>query len=213
MNTQSKRNFLGKYFQSGLFWWGVIITSLFTTVLVLHFLKAGQDGVHYHANFKIYVNGQPVLFDKPDFYEEETACSIDNLGSPSSRGHLHDNQGHLIHVHDHAVTYQHFLANLGIYVTDNSLEVFEEVYVVGNRKRLRFILNGRPLVTLNNKVIRSKDVLLIDYSADQYALLQQRYDTIPEDAEAANQKNDPGSCTGNTNQLSFWEKLKRTLGL
>ena len=203
---------LSKNFSTKTFWWNILIFALLVGVVALHFSKADQTGVHYHANFQIYINGQPLLFEGSQFYEEASACNAENANQPSSRAHMHDDKAHLIHVHAAAVTYHHFFNNLNIYLSDNAIDVFGDVYLDDQDGRLRFILNDKPLVSLNNKVIRNSDVLLIDFSNDKYSVLKDRYDQIPQDAELANTLQDPQSCSGDLDNNSFWQRLKKAVG-
>ena len=201
-----------KILKTKTFWWNVVIFLLLIGLITLHFSKTGQQDVHYHANFQIYISGQPLKFEGEQFYEEVSACSAENSYRPSSRVHMHEQKAHLIHVHAPAVTYQHFLNNLNIYLSDEVMDVSGEVYRDGENGRLRFILNGKPLVTLNNKVIRSLDVLLIDFSSDDYSTIKERYNKIPKDAKEANTLQDPQSCSGGSEGGSFWSRLKKALG-
>src|SRR5579885_3401153 len=50
--------------------------------------------VHYHANFAVWINGQQDTFDGPGFYEEVTACNVNNGNDVKSRVHMHDNVNH-----------------------------------------------------------------------------------------------------------------------
>lgn len=170
-----------------------------------------SEGTHYHADFQIYLHGQLQAFDDASFYEEASACSESQSPKPASRVHMHDFVPHVIHVHDQAVTYSHFLSNLGFHLSDNTLETRQAVYRDGEEGRLRFILNDQPVLHLANRVIQSEDVLLIDFSNDDIGVLQERYQAIPRGAAEANQKQDPQSCLGDGEPESFWRRLRRAL--
>ena len=205
-------NWLKESAKTKTFYWNVIIGLLLVTLVTLHFLKADQVGVHYHANFQIYIHGQLVEFKGDNLYEEIGACSVVGKQTPKSRVHMHDRVSHLIHVHAEAVTYQHFFNNIGVYISDEVLEVAGQIYQDDQGGQLRFIINGRRLVTLHNKVIRNQDVLLIDFSNDDSQQLMARYQQIPQDATAANESPDPQGCLGEAQGLGFWARLRRALG-
>ena len=78
--------------------------------------------------------------------------------------------------------------------------------------QLRFILKDKSIKSVANKVIKSEDVLLIDFSHDNLKDLRKRYNQIPQDAAQANEKQDPANCAGDGSPLSFWTKLKKAFG-
>ncbi len=202
-----------RWLQTKTFWWNLFLLLIVVWLIVVRFLViSDSESVHYHADFKLYINSQAQLLDDFSFYEEISACSLDSQGKPTSRAHLHDNIPSVIHVHDRAVTYGHFMSNLGFHLSDRVLETRREVYVDGNGGELRFILNGQPFHYLSRRVIESEDVLLIDFSLDEAAVLMERYQSIPRQAAAANQNQDPQSCAGAAEKASLWQSFQKALG-
>lgn len=179
-------------------------------VIAVRFVTYQSEDVHYHANFALYVNGERDTFDNFTFYEEVQACE-ENGNSPKVRVHMHNNENHVVHVHDSAVTWGHFFANLGYGLTNQLLETDDRVLVDGETgRRLRFILNGEQRQSIANRTINDTDVLLVDYSADSDETLLARYATIPQDAQEYNHRHDPGNCAG-AEGLSLWARLKRAV--
>lgn len=172
---------------------------------------SGSDRPHYHADFALYVNGVRFDFDKPAYYEEVTACSQSERNNPATRAHLHYPDPGIVHVHDQAVTWSHFLANLGIVLADDYLATSTNKYIPDNQKKLRFILNGDPVSFPSAKVIGNEDVLLIDYGDDPDADIQSRYLAIEAGAPAANTENDPYGCFGTGEELTTGQRLWRAL--
>ncbi len=198
---------------SKTFWWNLFIFLLFCWFVLFRFLVIGsQTSVHYHADFMIYINSEAQTLDSSSFYEEVTACSESAQEKPTSRVHLHDNVNHVIHIHDRAVTYGHLMSNLGFSLSDRILQTRQEAYVDGQGGKLRFILNGRPVINISNRTIESLDVFLIDFSSDDPATLEKRYDAIPRGAAEANLKQDPQACQGGGEAISLWQQLKQALG-
>ena len=194
------------------FWWNLFIVILFCWFVLLRFLViTPQTAVHYHADFAIYINGEREALAGFSFYEEVSACSEESVEQPTSRAHLHDEVSSVIHVHDRAVTYGHFMANLGFSLSDRTLETRLATYVDGQVGELRFLLNGEFVREIANRQIQSEDVLLIDFSQDDSNLLQARYGQIPHLSKEANQEQDPQSCSGQGEQTSFWQRLKEAL--
>jgi hypothetical protein len=189
---------------------GIFVSLLATTVIRYALVK--DTAVHYHANFSLYINGQEDAFESFTFYEEIAACDTHELDNPKPRVHLHDQNAHLVHVHAHAVTWGAFFDNLGYTLGDNLVKTDNGTYISGDDgNKLTFLLNGKPVDHLANAVIKSEDVLLINYGKDSDVTLKQRYDGIPRTAQQANTTVDPAACSGGA-ELNFWNRLKQALG-
>jgi hypothetical protein len=106
----------------------------------------------------------------------------------------------------------HFFANLGYTLGDSLVKTDQGVFVDGQGGKLTFMLNGKEVNGVANTLIKSEDVLLINYGNDDKATLEQRYDSIEKDAGEYNKRNDPSSCSGGK-PLSFAEKLKHAIGI
>lgn len=168
--------------------------------------------VHYHANFALYINGQRDDFASQTFYEETQACSADEVG-PKARVHMHDQIRHVVHVHDEGSTWGHLFANLGYGINARSVQTDKGVFVDGqDDNELSFMLNGQPMNNIANEVIRSEDVLLINYGRDTEDTLRQRFERIERDAAEYNQKSDPSACSG-SKPLTFLDRLQIAIGL
>ena len=206
------KDLVKRYLQTKTFYWNLFLFLLVIWLIAFRFLII-QDlkAVHYHADFQIYLQGELLSLDLAGFYEEVTLCSDDYINQPTARAHLHDKNPHLIHIHDRAVTYSHFMANLGFHLSDKLLETHQAIYRDGEAGQLRFILNGYPVLHLANRVIESQDVVLIDFSNDPISVLKERYQAIPRAAAAANQKQDPQGCFGEASSDSIWQRFKKAL--
>lgn len=193
--------------------WAVIAGLTLIGLVAIRFAwpAAGSDQPHYHADFAIYINGVPLDFDSPFYYEEVTACSEAERNRPQSRAHLHAPDPGIVHVHDHAVTWSHFLANLGITLADDYLATSTNAYVPDGQKQLRFILNGDSVSYPSGRVIGNEDVLLVDYGDDSQAELKARYSAIEAGAPAANSENDPYGCFGTGEAMTTGQRLWRAL--
>lgn len=174
----------------------------------LRFFLIEDKTVHYHANFNVYINGQKDPFDDFTQYEEVQACSGETKDNPRGRGHLHKPNAHVVHVHDDAVTWSAFFANVGYGVTDKAVTNTDGVFVPDTEgKKLTFILNGQEVSTIANRIIGNKDALLINYGTESAEEVKQRYENIPKDAEIVNTQFDPASCSG-TKEMTPLDKLK-----
>lgn len=179
-------------------------------VFGLRIMLAKRHDVHYHANFALYIDGVHDEFKNFTFYEETQACSVGSTSNdPKTRAHMHEPNNYVVHVHDSAVTWGDFFANLGYTLGDNLIKTDAGVFVDGAAgKKLSFILNGQPASLIADRVIGDKDALLISYGDEDAATLQKRYDAIPKDAEQFDTHTDPTSCSG-SKPLTFSERLKQ----
>lgn len=193
--------------------WAVIAGLTLIGLVAIRFAwpAAGSDQPHHHADFAIYINGVKLDFDSPVYYEEVTACSESERNRPQSRAHLHSPDPGIVHVHDYAVTWSHFLANLGIVLADDYLATSTNAYIPDDQKQLRFILNGQFISYPSGKVIASEDVLLIDYGDGSKEELKSRYDSIEIGAPRANSENDPYGCFGTGEVMSTGQRLWQAL--
>jgi hypothetical protein len=189
---------------------GLLVAFVATTAV--RFAMVKDAAVHYHANFALYVNGQEDPFKSFTFYEEVASCDSHEVDNPKVRVHMHDENPHLVHVHAHGVTWSAFFANLGYTLGDNLIKTDNGVYIAGDDgNQLTFYLNGQKIDHLADTVIKSEDVLLINYGKDSDITLKQRYDAIPRDAHKANVTKDPAACSGG-HELTTWSKFKQALG-
>ncbi len=192
--------------------WILLILTGALLMVAIRYATIKDTSVHYHANFGLYVNGQQDQFEGPGYYEEVTACNTHNHEDVSSRTHMHENVNHVIHVHDHSVTWGDFFANLGYTLGDTVLVTEKGTYVDGqDGNKLTFTINGQPATHIANTVIKSEDVLLINYGQDDVKALQTRYDAIPKDAHHYNVTKDPAACQGGEG-LTPLNRLKQALG-
>ncbi|HYF96829.1 MAG TPA: hypothetical protein VD947_02210 [Patescibacteria group bacterium] len=185
----------------------------FMAALLLVFLIRGiflQDNtVHYHANFALYVNEEQDKFESPLFYEEVQSCSAENENDPKTRTHMHNNENDVAHVHDSAVTWGHFFANLGYGLTNDAITTDEGIFVNGqDGKKLTFYLNDQAVQSIANTVINNEDMLLVDYGTGKD--IQAKFDKIPANAHEHNVKPDPASCSG-SDELSAKDKLLKII--
>lgn len=188
---------------------------LFGLVLLVgaRFITLKSDTVHYHANFALYINGQQDRFDGPGYYEEIQTCGVHDEDDIRGRVHMHDQNNHVVHVHAHAVSWDAFFANLGYTLGDKVISTSKGTYVDGqDGNKLTLKLNGKDVKSIAGKLIKSEDVLLINYGNDGASTLQKRYDDIPRDAHQANVSKDPAACSGGQ-ALGFWTRLQRAIGI
>lgn len=166
---------------------------------------------HYHANFVVYINGERIDFSADEFMEDVAGCSLTGKMLPKDRVHLHENNGETIHIHHDGVSWGHFFTNIWVVFGDNFITTNDEDIFVGSEdRRLSFILNDEQIENPFNKLINSKDRLLIVYGEENPEELQSLFDTVSSNAGEYNTKYDPGSC-GGTNENAIVVLLRDKL--
>lgn len=151
--------------------------------------------VHYHANFAVYVNGVREPFTGMQYYEETAAemCTLKPVDSPKERAHMHDTINSVVHVEDHLVTWGNFMQNLDWGLGDDYLKVLGgAIYTSGDQGMLSFVLNGKKVSSVADRIIQDKDRLLISYGDGTQ--LQQQFKAVPSTAAKYDNSKDPASC-------------------
>jgi hypothetical protein len=177
---------------------GLIIGAV--AVLSLRFFSYKVDGIHYHANFGLYINGQKEDFKNPLYYSETGMCTLSKVMTPATRAHMHDNIDDVIHVEDHAVTWGNFFTGLGWYMGPNFIVSSDgTMYSEASGNKLNLVLNNQNYTDLGglaNTVIKDKDRLLVSYGPADETRLKQQYQTVPSNAAQYDVAKDPKSCSG-----------------
>lgn len=187
-----------------------VLVGFFASVAI-RYVTYKDTSVHYHANFALYVNGQRDQFKSFTFYEEVQSCTSDVKNNPRDRVHMHNQNNGLVHVHASGATWGHFFANLKYGLSDKVLQTDNGSFVsTKDGAKLTFILNGQPVSSIANTLIKSEDRLLINYGSEEDAALLQRYQTVPSDAKKANSEKDPSSCKGG-HDAGTWHRLKKSV--
>ena len=161
---------------------------------------------HYHANFQVYIDGVREEFAGPGYYEEVVACMADHENNdPKTRTHMHDNVNDVAHVHDLRVTWSDFFVNLGWNIGPDFVRSTRTLYVNTDEKKVTYMLNGKVVDRVDDKVIGDQDKLLVSYGSSDDEVKAQ-YANIKNNAEHYDHGTDPATCSrlnGNdTNTLS-----------
>lgn len=166
---------------------------------------------HYHANWAVFIRGSRLDLSGDRYMEDVARCKLDPTQvAPEDRVHLHNSDGDVVHVHAPGATWGHLLANLGFGIGDDYLVTPQQArYFSSPAERLTFVLNGKPLASVRNRVIRSGDRLLISFGPEPTAeLLRTRFPRVASTAGAFNRLRDPASC-GGSSKPGFWGRLRQ----
>lgn len=183
---------------------GVLVGFLLTGLV--RFVATPDHETHYHANFAVFINGERVTFDGPQYFQEVSAC--DAQTSPLGRTHMHDGNDHLVHVHAGVVTWSEFFANLGWSLNNSMLYDGKTAYVAGQDGQLTFMLNGKPTRSIANEVIGDQDRLLINFGSQDDADIEKEFSQVQSDALHADKTADPATCQG-PERTSVWTRLRQ----
>jgi hypothetical protein len=167
-------------------------------------------GVHYHANFGLYINGQREQLKDAFYYEEESSsCDAQEKMTPHERAHMHDNVNSIIHIHDNAVTWGNFFQNIGWVVDNNLVETPQgKMYLADSSNKVSYILNGKATDNVINQVIGDQDRLLVNFGNVSSANLQNEYKSVPATAHKYDISKDPASCGGGVVPTTMGDRFK-----
>ena len=178
-------------------------------VFSMRFILYMPDEVHYHANFGVFINGQREMFTGPGYYEEVSACSQDESANPRGRVHMHQPDSDVVHVHDAGATWGNLFENIGLNLTNGSVQTAQGIFIGGQGGELVFMLNGQRTRSIANVVIGDEDRLLISFGPAG-ADLQTQYDQVADTAGVFNESYDPAGCTS-SNEPTLTERFKHAI--
>ena len=191
---------------------GVVLGAV-ALVAVRAVATAPEEPVHFHANFAMFVNGERYDLSDDRFMEDVALCGEDaHRISPPARVHLHNNNQDVVHVHHGGATWGHFMANLRMVLGDRILVTRDgEVHQTGGGSTLKFILNGRPELSVYNEPIRPGDRLLVSYGAEAEAeVVASQFPQVASDAPQFDLLPDPAGCGGGHSH-GWRERLRHAL--
>lgn len=194
--------------------WFIAVSCLLIGALIIlgiRFFTYKPDRVHYHANFAVYINGQREQFRNLKYYEETAAatCTAEPVSkeqNPMSRVHMHGMVNDVIHVEDHLVTWGSFFQALGWGLGDNYISTGSSMYAAAGQDKLTFILNGKTVSSVANRVIGDQDRLLVSYGDAASNELRQEYNVIQNKALKEDQSPDPVGC-GGAEPITFRDRM------
>jgi hypothetical protein len=194
--------------------WIALVSGLLLGALALLAIRFATyhnpKGVHYHANFAMYIDGQRQQLNEPFYYEAVGAgCDPNEKMTPHERAHMHDNVNSIVHVHDSAVTWGNFFQNIG-WVVDTSLieDSHGKIYMADGQSKVTFILNGKTTDNVVNQVIGDQDRLLVSFGISSEQDLQNQFNSVPATAHQADISKDPASCGGGVVPTTTSDRFK-----
>lgn len=187
-----------------------ILAGVLTFGLVRFLVTPWADPPHYHANWALFVNGEPLDLSADRYMEDVAACVAAGVVRPEERVHMHNNEDGVVHVHHSGVTWGHFLANLGFAAGEEYLILDEGGRLFsGPERTLKFVVNGFVVPDIQNRLIRSGDRLLISFGPESAEhVVAEQFPRVAANADAYNQREDPAGCAGAVD-AGLRERLRR----
>ena len=169
------------------------------------------EATHFHANWAIYIHGERLNLSDQRYMEEVSSCyTVDGQVTPQSRVHMHEANHDVVHIHHLGATWGHLAGNLGIGLGEGYLILYDGTRIFdGEDGRFTYILNGRALTSVHNQLIASEDRLLINYGFESLDELGEgRFGRVATTAGEYNMREDPATCSGSSEPLGVWGRLK-----
>ncbi|MCY3603313.1 MAG: hypothetical protein OXH12_09565 [Chloroflexi bacterium] len=135
-----------------------------------------RQGVHWHADFALYIRGERYDFNQAQFFSTEERELSENV-------HLHGTRDSVVHVHREGTTWREFFDSLGFELTDQCLTTPEgEQWCNSETERLSFVLNGVRVDGLAFQDITDIDRALISFGSEGDDQLMQQYSEVTDEA-------------------------------
>lgn len=186
-----------------------VIVGVLALALVRFVAAPSPAHPHYHANWQVVVDGEPLDLSADRYMEDVIACAAGAEVLPVQRVHMHNGEDDVVHVHHEGVAWGHFLQNLGFsagpdyLILDDGRRLFAE-----DAKSLTYMVNGFIVDDIRTRLIRPGDRLLINYGPESQPLIAAEYfPRVPDRAAAYDTLQDPAGCAGAV-ELTFGERLR-----
>lgn len=123
-----------------------------------HYAQSGSgERIHTHADFAVFVNGEQLDFDNPDYYDgglNKNYFLID----------LHTGQPDVLHMHPQLVGLDGFFSSIGWEFTRDCLRTDTgDEYCNNETHSVKFYVNGVQNDRFQNYVFEDLDKILISY--------------------------------------------------
>ncbi len=158
----------------------VIILLVILGITIIFWPKPASmpliDDVHYHADFKVYLNGEQFNFS-------QTKYMSTNQSKLSNFVHLHDSNGEVIHKHISGATLGEFFTSLNMtfnstcFVTD-----MRHAFCNNGDKQLKFFVNGIKRNEYDGYDFQDLDRILITFGSDSQTALTQQLNSVTDKA-------------------------------
>lgn len=121
---------------------------------------------HNHADFKVFIDGKPEDFARPDYYSRSGFIRVElNQKKEEASG--------VLHINATGVPLWIFFKSLGMDFTATCLKLLGREFCDDPGKRLRFFVNGVENDQFGDYVVKDLDKILITYGNEGAAVQEQ----------------------------------------
>ncbi|MEM9336834.1 MAG: hypothetical protein AAGA35_03195 [Patescibacteria group bacterium] len=118
-----------------------------------------EDEVHVHSDFVVSIAGETIDLSDDRFMTSSTQTLHPHI-------HLHDNNGNIIHRHEHDITLGAFFESLGFPLTNDCITTEAGVeYCTNDKQALLLFVNGVVTPSIADYVNQEEDQLLVYYGS------------------------------------------------
>ena len=196
--------------------WVMLIVGIMLGVLLLgaaRFLFVPPpQGVHYHANFAVFVDGERLDLSGDRFMEDVAACAADpDAVRPEDRVHLHDNNPDVVHVHHGGATWGHLFANLGLGLGEDYLVLPDgrRLFDGEDGRTMELFVDGRQLPEIHNRAVAPRDRALVSIGPETPdEVLERQFPQVASNAAEYDETSDPAGCAGAHRELTLRQRLE-----
>lgn len=176
---------------------GAVIGAV-TLGLVRFVATPWPEPTHYHANWRLIIEGEALDLSAGRYMEDVVACTAAEDMTAAQRVHMHNGEDSVVHVHHTGVAWGHLLTNLGFSAGPDHLMLnggrrfFEE-----DGRAITYVKNGFVISDISAEPIRPGDRMLISYGSESEAdVLAEQFPRVPDGAAAYDTLHDPAGCAG-----------------
>lgn len=111
---------------------------------------------HIHADFKVFINGEPINFANEDYYMKSSFIHVDKSSNKE------DSSG-VLHMHATGVPLWMFFESIGGKFNQNCFAVGSGEFCSSANKTVKFYVNGEINNAFGDYVFKDSDKILISY--------------------------------------------------
>ncbi|MBI2558541.1 hypothetical protein HYW20_04415 [Candidatus Woesearchaeota archaeon] len=132
---------------------------------------------HIHADFKIFINGNPINFADDKHYMKSSVIHLDDQQNKE------DASG-LIHMHATGVPFWYFLKSVGADLGKECITLEnQQKFCNSANKKFRFFVNGKEYSDIGVYVFRDMDKILISYGDETEEELLKQINSVTDYAK------------------------------
>jgi len=114
---------------------------------------------HYHADFKVFINGEAIDFNTPEYFVKSRFIHVENDQQGDS--------GDVLHMHASGVPLWVFFESIGMKFDEECFAFDGNDYCTNDQNSLKFYVNGRSNKEFGEYVFKDNDRILISYGSSR----------------------------------------------